>query len=98
MKRLSSVPGALMLLLMLANLPMLAQSTVGSLSGLISDPNGAALVGAKVTLKNPATNAEFRTNTNAQGTFVFPQLVPGRYSASVEATGFKKVDVTGIVV
>src|SRR5262252_3282499 len=98
MKRLSSVVGAFILLLTLANLSILAQSTVGSLSGLIRDPSGAAIVAAKVTLRNLATNEEFRTVTNSQGAFVFPQVVPGRYSATVEAAGFKKEDVTGITI
>jgi len=65
MKRLSSVVGAFILLLTLANLSILAQSTVGSLSGLIRDPSGAAIVAAKVTLRNLATNEEFRTVTNS---------------------------------
>jgi hypothetical protein len=98
MRRFSSVLGALPLLLILANFPVLAQSTVGSLSGLVSDPNGAAIVAAKVTLKNLATNEEFHGVTNSQGAFVFPQLVPGRYAATIEATGFKRADVTGIVI
>jgi hypothetical protein len=98
MKRLSSVVGAFILLLTLANLSIFAQSTVGSLSGLIRDPSGAAIVAAKVTLRNLATNEEFRAVTNSQGAFVFPQVVPGRYSATVEATGFKKEDVTGITI
>src|SRR5215469_533423 len=98
MKRLSSVVGAFILLLTLANLSIFAQSTVGSLSGLIRDPSGAAIVAAKVTLRNLATNEEFRTVTNSQGAFVFPQVVPGRYSATVEAPGFKKEDVTGITI
>lgn len=95
MKRLASV---LLSLLVLANVPVLAQTTRGSLNGLISDQNGAAVSGASVTLKNIANGDEIKTSTNTQGAFVFPSLPPGKYSATVEATGFKKAELEQVVV
>ncbi|HXG92081.1 MAG TPA: carboxypeptidase-like regulatory domain-containing protein [Blastocatellia bacterium] len=95
MKRLTSV---LLTMLLLANIPALAQATRGSLTGLVSDINKAAIAGATVTLKNISTGEELRTSTNSQGVFVFPSLLPGTYSATVEASGFKRTEVTEIVI
>ncbi|HVG20397.1 MAG TPA: carboxypeptidase-like regulatory domain-containing protein [Blastocatellia bacterium] len=95
MKRLTSV---LLTLLLLANIPVLAQTTRGSLGGQVSDSTGAAITGASITLRNTATGEEVRANTNSQGTFSFPSLLPGKYSATVEATGFKRTELTEIVI
>ena len=95
MKRLTSV---VLTLLLLANIPAFAQTTRGSLSGLISDQSGAAITGASVALKNIATGEEFRASTNSQGAFTFPSLSPGKYSATVEATGFKQTEITEITI
>ncbi|HEU4387607.1 MAG TPA: carboxypeptidase-like regulatory domain-containing protein, partial [Blastocatellia bacterium] len=95
MKRLAPV---LLALLVLTNVPVMGQGVRGSLSGLISDPNGAAISGAKVIIKNIATGEEATATTNTQGAFVFTNLLPGKYSAAIEAQGFKKSEVTQISV
>jgi hypothetical protein len=95
MKRLTSV---MLTLLLLGNVVVFAQTTRGSLSGAVSDASGAAITGASVILRNTATAEEFRGSTNSQGTFVFPSLLPGKYSATVEATGFKRTELTEIVI
>jgi hypothetical protein len=76
----------------------MGQGVRGSLSGLISDPNGAAISGANVVVKNVATGEEFSTKTTSQGAFVLTNLLPGKYSAVVEAQGFKRAEVAQIVV
>jgi hypothetical protein len=73
--------------------PAFGQGTRGSLKGTVKDQNGAAVNEAKVTIKNIATNDEFKGETNVQGAFDFPQLAPGRYSVTVEASGFKKAEL-----
>jgi hypothetical protein len=80
------------------NIPVLSQGVRGSLSGLIKDPEGAAVVGATVTLKSIATGEEFRATTGSQGAFTFTSLLPGKYSGSVEATGFKRAELTEITI
>jgi hypothetical protein len=95
MRRLASV---VLTLLMLSNIPAFAQSTTGRLNGIVKDPNGAAVSGASVTAKNVATNLEYKASTNSQGAFDFPQLPPGNYSVTVEATGFKKTEITEVSV
>jgi len=71
--------------------------TSASLSGTIQDPNGNAVSGAKVTVSDPARNLQIETRAGSDGTFSFPTLQPGTYTVTVEASGFKKVVKTGIV-
>jgi hypothetical protein len=100
MKSLSRIPRLLALLLAVAllSLPALAQATRGSLGGLINDANGAAVPGANITARNLATGEDFRGITDSSGAFVFPSLPPGKYSLSVEATGFKRYEVQDVSV
>jgi Carboxypeptidase regulatory-like domain len=96
MRRFTSV--MILAVLLLAGVPASGQGTRGSLSGVVKDPNSAAIVAATVTLKNSATGEEFKTTTNAQGAFSFPSLSPGKYSASIEAGGFKKTELSEITI
>ena len=81
---------ALLSVLMIAmSGPCLAQTESATLSGRVTDPSGAAIVGAEVVLTNVDTNVEQRTKTNAAGLYVFTGLHPGRYRAAAGATGFK---------
>jgi hypothetical protein len=72
------------------------QVTRTSLSGLINDQTGAAVSGAKVTAKHIATNEEFRTTTDAQGAFIFPSMPLGKFSVTIEAAGFKRVEAQNV--
>ncbi len=69
-----------------------AQTSTGSLAGLISDQNGAAVPGASVIAKNEATGVEIKLTTSDSGIYVFPALNTGKYVVMVEKTGFKKVN------
>ena len=95
MRRLTSV---ILTFLLLASAPAFGQATRGSLTGVVKDPNSAAIVGATITLKNTATGEEAKATSDAQGAFSFPSLSPGRYSATVEAGGFKRTELTEIVI
>lgn len=68
-------------------------STTGAIVGVVSDPSGAVIPGAKLVLKSVATGAVTRTETNKSGQYSFPVIGPGTYSISVTADGFR----TGIV-
>jgi hypothetical protein len=61
----------------------------GTISGTITDPNGAAVSGASVTITNTATNQSFNTTTASDGTYASPVLSPGNYTVRVNAPGFK---------
>ena len=79
-------------------LPVMGQATTGTLTGLVTDPQGAIVSGATITLTNSETRVEAKTTSNDQGEFVFPQVMPGKYSLSVEATNFKKALATDLKV
>jgi hypothetical protein len=88
-------PMLLSLALLLA-VSAFAQNT-GSLSGIVQDPNGGALAGAKVTVSDPNKGFQLETKTNSEGTFSFSTVPPGTYTVTVEATGFKKTVKSGII-
>lgn len=75
-----------------------AQTTVatGSIEGTVSDPSGAAVAGAKVTITAKATSSVSSTTTTSSGTYNSSSLIPGDYSVRIEAPGFSttQLDVT----
>ena len=96
-KRVSWFLGALGLFTLLGSQSAIAQATTGSLSGRVTDPNGAVVAGATVVAKNEATGVS-TTNytTTGDGNFVITNLVPGRYSVTVTGSGFKTKTVSNI--
>ncbi|MBX3298726.1 MAG: TonB-dependent receptor [Acidobacteria bacterium] len=75
-----------------------AQEFRGTITGVVSDPNGAAVVGAVVAIKNTATNVTTTVNTNGEGSYTVPFLTPGTYSISVTANGFKTSTASNVQV
>ncbi|HWF11781.1 MAG TPA: carboxypeptidase regulatory-like domain-containing protein [Bryobacteraceae bacterium] len=80
-------------------LPLGAQNTAGSISGVVQDSQGAVIPNAKVTLINEAQGAaSARTlDTNGEGTFVFSPVLAGTWDVTVEMPSFKKYTQAGIV-
>jgi hypothetical protein len=72
--------------------PVNAQEFRGSLSGTITDAQGAVMQGATVAIKNVATNQEATTTTNESGSYSFPLLPPGKYTLKVTTQGFKTAE------
>lgn len=70
-----------------------AQEDRGRISGIVSDPTGAVIPKAQVTLENEATLVRVTTVANEEGLYAFPLLVPGLYTVEVAAPGFKKFAV-----
>lgn len=83
----NSIP-AVLLLMFLMVFTANAQESRGSVTGTVTDPNGAVLPGATVSIRNIGTNVEATTTTNADGSYDFPLLNPGKYTLSVTADGF----------
>lgn len=67
-------------------------STTGDLTGTVTDPSGAVVSGATVTLKSDATGATRTTTSNSSGNYRFSLLQPGAYTITVTASGFSKVE------
>ena len=78
--------------------PLLAQrADRATVSGVVSDAQGAAIPGATVTIRNEATGVNSLFVTNEAGAYTSPPLVLGTYSVSVDLTGFKKAVTSGIL-
>ena len=74
-----------------------AQSiTAGDVTGTVTDPTGAAIPGATVTLTNVNTNASQHAATNLEGSYRFAFVAPGSYKITVSATGFQTQQHSGV--
>jgi hypothetical protein len=73
-------------------------AAAGTVSGRITDQNGAVVAGAAVIITNEATNQSFTTTTTSEGTYQSPALSPGNYSVRVNANGFKQHLITNVAV
>ncbi|HET8774980.1 MAG TPA: TonB-dependent receptor [Thermoanaerobaculia bacterium] len=89
----------LVLLLSIAlSIPVLAQSSTGSISGTVTDDSGAALPGVTVTATNTATGASRSAVTNAGGYYQIALLPPATYSVEAMLEGFQAVRRDRLVV
>src|SRR5580658_1479429 len=87
----------LALLLMLAFTRGQAQSTQGSIFGLVKDKAAAVIPGALVTLTNTDEGTVRTTKSNGVGDYRFQDVKEGRYSLEISASNFEKWAVTGVV-
>ena len=71
--------------------PAIAQVDMGSISGVIHDPSGAAVPNAKIVLANEDTNISTSTTSGAEGQYTFSPVKAGHYSVSASASGFQTV-------
>jgi Carboxypeptidase regulatory-like domain/TonB dependent receptor-like, beta-barrel len=80
--------------------PQMAAQTAntGALTGTVTDPSGAVIAGAKVTVTNLATGQSRTVTTDSKGSYQISLLPPGNYSVHFEAEGFKATDVPSITV
>ncbi len=86
-------------LLLVASTFALAQGTRGSIRGKVTDPNGAAVVGANVRLIDVARNQELRTvQTNEEGIYQFLEVDPAAYTIAIQAPGFSESRLTEVKV
>jgi outer membrane receptor protein involved in Fe transport len=75
-----------------------AQTFRGTILGTVTDPSGAVLPGAKVTVKNAGTGLERTTETSADGSYSLPELPIGIYNVTVTQAGFQTFVATGVTV
>ena len=70
--------------------PALAQIETGQITGKVSDPNGAVVAGATVTVKSVDAGAERTATTNEEGLYTVTNLQPGLYEVTVQAASFAR--------
>jgi hypothetical protein len=75
--------------LLVGSLSLQAQLLSGSFTGTVEDQTGAIIAGAPVTLQNQTTGDTRRTVSNDRGYFTFAGVIPGTYTVTVQAKGFK---------
>jgi hypothetical protein len=97
LKGIAEVPILVVLCFILGTSPVFAQGNVGAIIGHVSDQSEGAIVGATVTLVNPATNEKRTADTNDSGDYVFNAVRPATYTLSVEFKGFKSAVREGVI-
>jgi hypothetical protein len=75
-----------------------AQAVYGSVFGTLTDPTGAAVPGAKVTVTSATKGTSFESTTNADGNYSVTHLIPDTYNVRAEHSGFKSFETKDIPV
>ena len=86
----------ILVIALLACASIYSQTITGSIAGSVVDPSGLAVVGAEVTLTQPATGFSRQMSSDERGYFVFASLAPGTYTLEVVMDGFKRFEQTRI--
>jgi trimeric autotransporter adhesin len=84
------------LCVLVMTLSVSAQVRSGTITGLVTDPKGAAIVGAEVTVTETSTHVFYTTKTTGAGIYSIPYLQSGTYNVSVTKAGFQDVIVNGL--
>ena len=74
------------------------QAVYGSILGTVTDPSGAAVSGAKVTVTSQTKNVSVTDTTNESGNYSVTHLIPDVYSIRIEGSGFKTIQYKDIQV
>lgn len=87
-----------LLFVLLAAVGLSAQTFRGTILGTVTDPSGAVVAGAKVTVKNVGTGLERTTETSADGSYSLPELPIGTYTVTVTQPGFQTFVASDVAV
>jgi hypothetical protein len=80
--------------LLLVPLVLLGQEFRGTISGSVTDPSGANIAGANVTVTEVNTGTKIQTVSDSTGKYTAPYLLPGDYQVVIQAPGFKEFEHT----
>src|SRR5579875_3682255 len=86
------------LVLLTGAMPGFAQSGSSSIHGQVTDPSGAVIPGAAVTVSTPSGKVAGSTTTSAGGTYAVRGLAPGRYDVDVTMQGFASYHAQDVIV
>ena len=87
-----------MCLVMFSTVFALAQRDLGTITGTVTDPTGAVVPGASITITEDATGQSYKVQTSAAGDYVRPALKPGTYTVAAEAPGFRRIAQRNVIV
>jgi len=100
--RVGGIVGVLLFVLLLcitAPVRLMGQAaSTGTVAGTVTDPTGAAVAGAAVSIIDPSTNDSRKTTTNEAGRYIFANVAPGTYNLTINKTGFRVAKFSGQVV
>ena len=85
-------------LLLLISTSLTAQTFRGTILGTVTDPQGAVIPGAKVTVHNVNTGLERTTQTSDDGSYSVPELPIGTYNVTATQTGFQTAVISNVAV
>ena len=88
----------ILVFVLLAAVSLSAQTFRGTILGTVTDPSGAVVAGAKVTVKNTGTGLERSTETSGDGSYSLPELPIGTYNVTVSQSGFSTFVASGVTV
>ncbi len=88
---------ARIVLFLALSLSLFAQTSTTQLGGTVTDSSGATVPGASVVAINESTGLRYNQTTTAAGLYAFPSIPAGSYTLAVEGKGFKKFQLTKIV-
>lgn len=98
MKRFTPLLFVLALVLIFSTSALAQLNPTGTLTGTVTDAQGAAIVGANITITDPTTGAVFNAKTEADGHFQVANLPPANYTLTVEVAGFKKIQMSNVTI
>src|ERR1700719_2204397 len=78
----------LAIIIFISTLSAAAQQAGGTILGVVTDPTSGGVSGGTVTIKNSGTGVERTVQTNGDGLYAAPNLIPGTYEVSIAAAGF----------
>ena len=87
-----------LLVLALCAVAFAQSTTTGAIGGVVTNPNKEVVAGAAVTVKNLETNKEETATTDDTGRFKVANLQPGRYSVTVNSSGFSPMVSENVIV
>ncbi len=90
----------LLAMLLVLSLPawLSAQLDRGEITGTVEDPSGAVVANSQIKLTNDATGVSIATKSTSTGTYVFDDVIPGKYTLDAQAGGFQRYVVHGVIV
>lgn len=89
---------AIFLLIWCFPFPARSQTTFGSITGTATDPSGAVVPAAQITIVDQTTGVAYRAKTGTDGVYTVPDLPVDTYSVRVEAKGFIAQQRSGLVI